>query len=54
MSLWKALKEVADEYGPLESMSFDDLIQSAQAQHSTLERERIAAARRALRGEVAS
>ncbi|MBA3261339.1 MAG: hypothetical protein H0T69_02455 [Thermoleophilaceae bacterium] len=54
VSLWKVLKEVADEYGPLGSMDFDDLTEKAEAQHSALERERIAAGKRALRGEVAS
>lgn len=53
VSLWKALKEVARSHEPLESMNFDDLIESAQAQHDALERERIAASRRALRGQGA-
>lgn len=53
-SLWKALKEVKDKYGPLQSMNLDGLIESAQAQHDALEGERIAAAARALEGEAAS
>jgi hypothetical protein len=52
-SLWKILKEVADVYEPLMSMDFQDLIEKAQSQHDALERERVAAGRRALTGEVA-
>ena len=47
-SLWKALKEVADQYEPLASINLDALIDTAQAQHDALERERLAAGRRAL------
>jgi len=50
VSLWKALKEVPDQYGPLEPMNLDDLIERAEAQRDALERERIAAGRLALGG----
>ncbi len=50
VSLWKALKEVPDQHGPLESMNLDDLIERAEAQRNALERERIAAGRRVLGG----
>jgi hypothetical protein len=54
LSLWKVLKEVAPEYEPLGAMDFEDLIEKAQAQHDALERERVAAGKRALSGEGAS
>jgi hypothetical protein len=47
-SLWRALKEVADQYPPLQSTNLDDLIGRAEAQYATIERERLAAGRRAL------
>jgi hypothetical protein len=47
-SMWKALKEVATEYPSLASMNLDELIDRAEGQHSALERERLAASRRAL------
>ena len=47
-SLWKALKEVASDYPSLASTNLDELINRAEAQHSVLERERLAAGRRAL------
>ncbi len=47
-SMWKALKEVASEYPPLASTNLDELINRAEAQHSALEPERLAAGRRAL------
>ncbi len=50
MSLWKALKEVPDHSGPLQSMNLDELIERAEEQRNALERERIAAGRRALAG----
>jgi hypothetical protein len=46
--LWKALREVEDEYPPLAAADLDSLIARAESQHSTLERERLAASRRAL------
>jgi hypothetical protein len=48
-SMWKALKEVASEYPPLASANLDELI-SREAQPGALERERLAAGRRALGG----
>jgi hypothetical protein len=47
-SMWKALKQVASRYPPLASTDLDDLINRAEAQHSALERERLAAGKRAL------
>jgi hypothetical protein len=52
--LWKALKEVAAQYEPLASLNLDDLIARAQAQHDALERERIAASKRALGNGIAN
>jgi hypothetical protein len=46
--LWRALKEVASQYPPLASTDLDELIERAEAQHATLERERLAAGIRAL------
>ena len=46
--VWRALKAVAGEYQPLAEMDLDHLISRAEAQHDTLERERLAAGRRAL------
>jgi hypothetical protein len=54
VSLWKALKEVAEHHAPLMSMNLDELIERAQAQHDALERERIAASRGALGNADAS
>ena len=47
-SMWLALKEVASQYPPLLSTNLDELIRRAEAQHVTLERERLAAGARAL------
>ena len=46
--LWRALKEVASRYPPLASTDLDELIERAEAQHATLEHERLAAGSRAL------
>jgi len=54
VSLWKALKEVAEHHPPLTSMNLNELIERAQAQHDALEHERIAASRRALGNATAS
>ena len=54
LSLWKALKAVADRYEPLQSTNLDELSARAQTQHDALEGERVAAAKRALRGADAS
>ena len=51
VSLWKILREVSDQYGPLKSTNLEDLIERAEAQRDALERERIAAGKNAL-GEV--
>jgi hypothetical protein len=48
LCLWTALRQVADRYEPLASINLDELIERAQKQHSALERERMAASRRAL------
>lgn len=48
LSLWKALKAVASRHESLASTDLDTLIQRAREQHDALERERIAAAERAL------
>jgi len=50
VSLWKILKEVPDQYGPLKSVNLEDLIERAEAQRDALERERIAAGKLALGG----
>ena len=47
-SLWTALAQVAGEHAPLAPVDLDALIARADAQHATLERERLAAAARAL------
>lgn len=50
LSLWIALKEAAAEHAALASVDLDELIERARSQRSTVERERIAAARQALTG----
>jgi hypothetical protein len=54
LSLWIALKTVADAYPALETAELDRLIERAAAQRSILERERVAAGRQALRRDDAS
>jgi hypothetical protein len=51
LCLWRALKEVEGHYPPLASTDLDGLIARAEAQHSTLEGERLAVGRRALSGD---
>jgi hypothetical protein len=46
--LWKALKEVADEYPSLATTKLDELIERAETQKATLESLRLAAGRKAL------
>lgn len=46
--LWTALKELEGDYPALASSELDALIERARAQHEVLERERLAAGRRAL------
>jgi hypothetical protein len=52
-SLWRALSEVRTQYPVLGSVDLDALLARAEAQYETLERERLAAARRALSAEPA-
>jgi hypothetical protein len=52
--MWRVLKDVQDEYEPLATLDLDALMQRADAQFSTLERERVAAGRRALIESAAS
>ncbi len=49
LSLWRALKQVADQHPAIASVNLDELIDRAQTQYDLLERERLAASRRALR-----
>jgi hypothetical protein len=48
LSLWIALGEVADRYPQLRTLDLSGLTERARAQRDGLERERLAAARRAL------
>jgi hypothetical protein len=48
LSLWRALREVRADHPPLAATDLDALIARAEEQYATLERERLAAARRAL------
>ncbi len=48
LSLWRALAQVADQHPAIASVDLDDLIDRAQNQYALLERERLAAGRRAL------
>jgi hypothetical protein len=48
LSLWKALAQVADQHPAITSVDLDVLIDRAQNQYDLLERERLAAGRRAL------
>ena len=48
LSLWKALAQVADQYPAIPAADLDVLIDRAQGQYDLLERERLAAGRRAL------
>ncbi len=50
--LWKALAEVADQHPPLATVDLAELIARAERQQATLERERLAAARRALAAQT--
>ena len=47
-SLWRALREVRADHPPLADVDLDALVARADAQYATLERERLAAAARAL------
>ncbi len=48
LSLWKALEQVADQHPAIASLNLSELIQRAQHQYETLERERLTAGRRVL------
>jgi hypothetical protein len=48
LSLWRALREVHAEHPPLAPIDLDGLIARGEEQYATLERERLAAGRRAL------
>jgi hypothetical protein len=48
LSLWQALAQVKGDYPKLASTDLDGLIARAQAQHDTLEQQRLAAGKRAL------
>lgn len=45
LSLWKELKEIAGDHPPIAATNLDRLIQRAQSQHETLERERVSTGR---------
>ena len=51
-ALWSALREVADEHPPVRALDLDRLIARADAQRELLERERVRAARAALRNDA--
>jgi hypothetical protein len=53
-SLWTALREVAPDYPEIAAMDLERLIDRARDQRATLDRERLAAARRALAPAVAA
>ena len=48
LSMWKALAQVADQHPAITSVDLDELTHRAQTQYDLLERERLAASRRAL------
>lgn len=50
-SLWRALREVRADHPPLAGVDLDALVARADEQYATLERERLAAAARALSAE---
>jgi hypothetical protein len=47
-ALWRALREVRDQHPALAGVDLDELLARADRQYETLERERLAAGRRAL------
>ena len=49
LGLWRSLVEVVDQHAPLAATDLHELIARARSQHEALERERVAAGRRALR-----
>jgi len=48
LGLWEALGQVADQHPGIAALDLDELIARAKAQYDALERERLAAAQRAL------
>lgn len=54
LSLWRALGQVADQHPAIASVNLDELIDRAQTQYELLERERLAAGRRALSNDEAA
>jgi hypothetical protein len=50
--MWRALKQVADQYARLVSLNLDELIERADSQYELLERERLVAGTRALANQV--
>lgn len=50
--MWRVLKDVRDEYEPLQSLDFDELMARAEAQFEKLERERVRAGRLVLADPV--
>jgi hypothetical protein len=50
--MWEALEQVADQHPPIASMNLEQLIDRAHTQQDALERERLAAATRALANRV--
>ena len=53
LALWLMLKEIADEYPPIQPAELDRLIERAENQHELLERERRGAGRHALEADDA-
>lgn len=53
-SMWRALKEVADEYPPLTTTNLDELLERAETQKAIVERERRAVGREVLHREPES
>lgn len=48
LSLWRTLEQLADQHPEIASINLDELITRAHTQYDLLERERLAAGRRAL------
>jgi hypothetical protein len=48
LSLWQALEQVESDYPQLAPADLDELVARAEAQHATLEQQRLAAGKRAL------
>jgi hypothetical protein len=50
--MWRALRQVADQYPPLLSLNLVELIERADSQYDMLDRERLATGARALAKQV--